>query len=85
MYEVGFAPLLVDTPALAKKIDTAFDTSITLAKENQYSLYDSAADPKRRVALEQLLEEIRELKRLVGTELPQALDLPLGFNSLDGD
>lgn len=85
MYQVGFAPLLANNPALAKQIDAAFATSITHAKESKFSLYDSAADPNRREALERLLEETRELKRLVGTELPQALNLPLGFNSLDGD
>jgi predicted lipoprotein len=85
MYRVGFAPLLRGEPELAQRIDTAFDASIRLTRESKHSLYDSAAETQRRVALERLLEQSRELKRLVGTELPQALDLPLGFNSLDGD
>ncbi len=85
MYRVGFAPLLRDEPELAKRIDTAFGASIRLARESKHALYDSAAELQRRVALERLLEQTRELKRLVGNELPQALDLPLGFNSLDGD
>lgn len=85
MYRIGFAPLLADNSELAGRIDSTFARAVALCRKNEESLYDSAADPELRPALQRLLSAVSELKRLIGGELPSAIDLPLGFNALDGD
>lgn len=85
MYRIGFAPLLIHAPQLDGKIETAFAHAIELAHGSEHTLYDSVGDPERRAALDRLLGQADELRRLVGGELPRAIDLPIGFNSLDGD
>lgn len=46
---------------------------------------EAFADPAHRPALEDLLAKVRKLEKTVEKSLPDALGVPLGFNSLDGD
>ncbi len=88
LYRVGVVPLLQENPAqqaLAQRINTAFATTRASAEAVPQPLATAVSDPTARRAVEQLKNATAELKRLVGSELPPALGLPLGFNSLDGD
>lgn len=87
LYLTGFAPLLADDPAkksLDRRVRAAFAAAETAAAIER-PLAELAGDPAGRAALDGLQSRMRVLKGLVGGELPQALDIPLGFNSLDGD
>lgn len=85
MYRIGFAPLLSDAPQQHRAISRAFAEALRLARAAKQPLYESVADPQRRSEAEALLQASSTLKRLIGTELPRAIGLPLGFNALDGD
>lgn len=44
-----------------------------------------AADPKRRHEAQRLFAAVRDAHNRLGEDLPLALGIPIGFNSLDGD
>jgi len=48
-------------------------------------LGDALADPQQRAAVERLRQQVAALQTLATTRLAPALDIPLGFNSMDGD
>ena len=48
-------------------------------------LESAVKSPRSRPAVERLLKEIQALSHAVAEHLTTALDLPLGFNALDGD
>lgn len=82
MYQIGFAPHVADD-GLKQKQQALFDTAIVLGKDLDVSLqmaHDEKAEP-----LKKWIESIKTLKASINTELPKAVDIPLGFNSLDGD
>lgn len=88
LYRTGYAPLLrasADGVRLDRQLRDAFATALVAAKGVDAPLVEIAKDPTRRPALQGLLTRCRQLKQLVSGPLPQALDVPLGFNSLDGD
>lgn len=88
LYLSGFAPLLVaraDGPALDQRLRDAFAAAVTAAVALDRPLAELAADPAGRAGLDALAARVITLKGLAGGDLPRALDIPLGFNSLDGD
>ena len=66
-----------DPPRLRRGIAAAdkIPVSLDLAVKSQ----------RARPAVERLLKDVRALRHLVAEQLTTALDLPLGFNALDGD
>ena len=48
-------------------------------------LESAVEDARRRPAAERLVRETAALKALIAQRLTEALDIPLGFNALDGD
>ncbi|AKH20168.1 imelysin family protein [Sedimenticola thiotaurini] len=84
LYVVGFAPLLADRE-LDRKIRDGFKTAIHTTEAITPALYEIAQESEEHGQVKALLEETRRLKRLVASELPPAVGLSLGFNSLDGD
>jgi len=48
-------------------------------------LADAVGDPDLRPLLDELVVALRELRRIMTHKLAPALDLSIGFNSLDGD
>jgi predicted lipoprotein len=84
LYNLGFAPAMADK-ALDTKVRAGFKAAIDSVKAIDVPLYEIEMDSDNHRKLERVLENSRALKRLVATKLPQALDLTLGFNSLDGD
>ena len=84
LYQVGFAPRVKDA-ALKQQIDAAFKSTLAATDKIAEPLLTAVKNPDSRVAVEQLRAEASKLKGLFARELPKAVDLPLGFNSLDGD
>jgi predicted lipoprotein len=86
LYLTGFAPQLTgDKAALDKEIRHDFELAEAAAQGVSQSFYDALQSPAQRPALDRLLAAASDLKRQLGGPLPLALNLPLGFNSLDGD
>lgn len=84
LYATAFAPVIADQ-ALDAEITRAFERTIAAARAVKIPLEDAVQDRSGRPALETLGAEIIALKGLLMQRLPAALDLPLGFNALDGD
>ncbi|MCB1875965.1 MAG: imelysin family protein [Chromatiales bacterium] len=79
----GLRSLLGERHApLDREIVTAFEE---IRKDLDKLPDDAFADPAQRPALEALLARVQSLEQTVEKSLPAALDIPLGFNSLDGD
>jgi predicted lipoprotein len=71
--------------ALDKEIRHDFALAKAAALDVGQSFDAALQSPAQRPALDRLLAASSELKRQLGGPLPPALNLPLGFNSLDGD
>ncbi|MFC1750449.1 imelysin family protein, partial [Pseudomonadota bacterium] len=84
LYETGFAPAL-NNKELHKQIKKAFKTAYNAASTIKSPLYDALKDNDKRKNIEALLASTRKLQSLLTGPLPEALDIELGFNALDGD
>lgn len=82
LYQLGFHPLLADV-SIKQKLDQQFDEVIKTGKTLNISMAE--AYKKQKPELELWVKQIKVLKNMVIKDLPKALDIPLGFNSLDGD
>jgi predicted lipoprotein len=82
LYKTAFAPHIADEN-LRKKQLALFDTALLVGKDLMMPLASAYAD--KRDALQDWIEAIKNLKNSISTELPTAIDIQLGFNSLDGD
>lgn len=82
LFNIGFLPHLKDE-TLKKKLDKEFKQSIKTGKIFTMSLL--TAHTEKPEALAQWMEEVSQLKRTVTVDVPKALGISLGFNSLDGD
>lgn len=81
-YDIGFASHISDK-TLRDKQQQLFATAIALGKDLEIPLsvvYNDQAE-----ALNKWISSIKALKTSINTELPKAIDISLGFNSLDGD
>lgn len=88
LYLIAYsAPLKADVrnAGLDREIREAFGRALNAALDIRQPLYDALQSESGRQSVERLLTAASELKRLLGGPLPAALDLSLGFNSLDGD
>ena len=72
-----------------KKLDDllrrAFQQTIATAQSINGPLGDAVRDPARRPAVEKLARETKALRTLIAQRLTAAIDVALGFNSMDGD
>jgi predicted lipoprotein len=72
-----------------KAADTAirdgFAKAVTTANALKTPLETAVQDVKARPQAEALAADLLALKKLLGDHLPPALDIPVGFNALDGD
>ena len=82
LFETGFNPHLKDE-ALKKKLDAEFKQAIKTGKTFTMPLLK--AHEEKTEALKKWMDEVSQLKRTVTVDVPKALDISLGFNSLDGD
>ena len=83
-YQVRFKPALKGKP-IQQQIDQAFTKVRKHGEALRISLFDAVKDESQYDLLSQYREEVNQLKRLFVGPVPKHLDLPLGFNSLDGD
>jgi predicted lipoprotein len=85
LYREGFSNPVHDA-ALGRRVDNAFESAAKaladLPGDGLAPLLESDEGWQR---LQQARAALTELRRLIATELAPALDLALGFNSLDGD
>ena len=84
----GFGHFVRDVAGDAKLDDLfrrAFRQTIATADSVSLPLKEAVRDKDERVKLVQLAKETAALKQLLATRLTGALDIPLGFNALDGD
>jgi predicted lipoprotein len=63
----------------------AFESTRGLVQTLPASIGDMAADPRQRRNLVLLHDSVHSLRDLVGSTLPAALGVSVGFNSRDGD
>ncbi len=82
----GLGSLLPESEdRLEKLIRKGFRAILETARSIEGPLEEAAADPARRGLVEKLLIRVRALRQIVRNRLTTALDLPIGFNALDGD
>jgi predicted lipoprotein len=72
-------------PGLDARLRRALDASSEAAERIPAPIQSAVADPRLRPAVEHLLAEVQSLAHEIAEHLTVALDLPLGFNALDGD
>lgn len=84
LYRLAFATAL-DGASPHPQIESAFRQARLTLGRLQMPLADAVSDPAQRVLVEQLQADLSALKQLVARDLAGALNLSLGFNSLDGD
>jgi len=82
LYQVAFVEHIADEN-LRKKQLALFNQALLASKALTIPL--SEAYTEKREALQHWFEAIKTLKNSISTELPKAIDIQLGFNSLDGD
>ncbi|PVZ72244.1 imelysin family protein [Pelagibaculum spongiae] len=83
-YLIAFAPELKGQ-ALDGDIKAAFTTALLSVDAIKLPLVQAVADATQRAKVQTLVKNTSSLKNLIGSKLPSAINLPLGFNSLDGD
>ncbi|WP_119459417.1 imelysin family protein [Rhodospirillaceae bacterium SYSU D60014] len=84
----GFSAFLREVagdPELDDLLRRAFDQTLATARGIDVPLDVAITDPAQRPAVERLAIETKALKQLIGDRLAAAIDIPMGFNSLDGD
>ncbi|WP_137176274.1 imelysin family protein [Roseomonas sp. AR75] len=86
LWRSAFAPMLPPrAAALAREVATGFATAGSAAARIAPSLEVAVTQPQGRAAVEDLLRALGTLRRLLTERVAPALDLPVGFNSMDGD
>ena len=71
--------------ALDAELRGRFEATLAAAEAVKGPLKEAVDDPTRRAEVEKLQRQAAELKAALANQLSAALDLPLGFNALDGD
>jgi predicted lipoprotein len=84
LYQTAFRPAVSDK-ALDGAILEAFSKALTSAAAIRGPLETAVQDRGMRVQVEKLAADALALKKLLLERLPPALDIPVGFNALDGD
>jgi predicted lipoprotein len=83
----GFSALVIASGdrKLDELLHRAFRQTIASARAIDVPLFEAVRAPARRAAVEKLAREAKALRSLVSQRIPAAIDVPLGFNSMDGD
>lgn len=82
LFQLGFSSHLTDA-VLIKKLNDEFKQTIAAGKLLEMPL--KQVHKEKPEALKAWVQQISQLKHTIMVDLPNALDIPLGFNSLDGD
>lgn len=84
LYLSSFAAAVADK-AVDAAIRDGFTRSVAAANAIRLPFETAVQDAKARPQAEALAVELLALKKQLGERLPSALDIPAGFNALDGD
>jgi len=84
LYLNSFSAAMPDK-ATDAAIRDSFAKTLTTANALKTPLETAVQDAKARPQAEALAADLLALKKLLGDRLPPALDIPVGFNALDGD
>lgn len=84
LYRLGFAPRLAGGE-LNQRIEQAFAKTLAQVEAIDMPLAQAVQDEKTRAQVSTLRASASELKTLIGRDLAAATEIPIGFNSLDGD
>ncbi|MEE4379876.1 MAG: imelysin family protein [Candidatus Competibacteraceae bacterium] len=84
LYQVTFVGGITD-PELTSRIADSFDQASQRLTQIPTPLHEAVTKPEARQTVMDLRTQISQLQGLFAGPVPQALDLSLGFNSLDGD
>ena len=68
-----------------ERLDEAFETAISRAKELDDPVFAGVSDPQGRFRVEVLQQEIDDIRRRLAENLGPSLGISAGFNALDGD
>lgn len=82
IFQLGFSSHLTDE-TLKKKVAEQFKQAVATGKTFTMSL--QKAHEEKPEALAKWKKQVSQLKRTVTVDVAKALDIALGFNSLDGD
>jgi predicted lipoprotein len=82
VYQLGFKAHIRDK-ALQKKLQQQFKQALAVGKALEMPLQQAVNE--KADALAQWNQQVVALKNTLSIELPKAVDIVLGFNSLDGD
>lgn len=84
LYQIAFSTAVPDR-AVDSAIRDAFAKSLAAAAALKVPLETAVQDKAARPQAEKLAAETLALKKILLDRLPSALDIPVGFNALDGD
>lgn len=84
LYRTAFEPLVKDQ-RLARAIREVYEKALKDIAAVPVPLSAAVGDTDGRRALEALQADVIRLEQLISGPLSEALNIPLGFNSLDGD
>ena len=76
---------VAQAPEIDTRLRRGLDQCIAAVDKIPVPLDSAVKSGRARPAVERLRKEVRALRHLVAEQLTTALDLPLGFNALDGD
>jgi uncharacterized protein len=76
---------VAQAPEIDGRLRRGLDGAIAAVDKIPVPLESAVKSPRTRPAVERLLKDVRALRHLVAEQLTTGLDMPLGFNALDGD
>jgi len=82
---IGLGLALADDGAVDRQIRGLLDSALDTARSVSLPLHEAVSDPAARDRVVALAAVIRALQETALPALVAALDMPVGFNSLDGD
>jgi uncharacterized protein len=72
-------------PALDQEVRAGFDDALQTARDIPLPLVDAVEDAAAREQVQQLIDQIKQLRELIRGPVVAALGLSIGFNATDGD
>ncbi|MGH1538954.1 MAG: imelysin family protein [Arenicella sp.] len=86
LYQLGFAEHLHKSDnSLAEQVSVSFDRVFSLIDHFDIALYELYADENNQSQLVNFIAEVKQLRLLLGEQMPRQLAMGVSFNSLDGD
>jgi uncharacterized protein len=80
-----FFRVLGGDPAVDQQVRAGFDAALQTAEDIPLPLAEAVEDPAARDQVQQLVDQIKQLRELIRGPVVAALGLSIGFNATDGD